>query len=102
MEAKETILELSSHEVETYVEEFTKIRLMYQSALREVGTKLEILNDEFSSLWQDNPIEHIKSSQDSCQHAEKVGPQGTAPVGGIRSAESKRYRGDPGDLFLCG
>ena len=42
MEAKETILELSSHEVETYVEEFTKIRLMYQSALREVGTKLEI------------------------------------------------------------
>ena len=61
MEAKETILELSSHEVETYVEEFTKIRLMYQSALREVGTKLEILNDEFSSLRQDNPIEHIKS-----------------------------------------
>ena len=34
---------------------------LYQSALKEVGTKLEILNDEFQHVHQYNPIEHIKS-----------------------------------------
>lgn len=33
----------------------------YNSALKEVGTKLEILNDEFQHIHQYNPIEHIKS-----------------------------------------
>jgi len=35
--------------------------LLYNSALKEVGTKLEILNDEFQHTHQYNPIEHIKS-----------------------------------------
>ncbi len=35
--------------------------LLYNSALKEVGTKLEILNDEFQHVHQYNPIEHIKS-----------------------------------------
>ena len=35
--------------------------LLYNSALKEVGTKLEILNDEFQHIHQYNPIEHIKS-----------------------------------------
>ena len=34
---------------------------LYQSALKEVGTKLEILNDEFQHVHQYNPIEHIKT-----------------------------------------
>lgn len=35
--------------------------LLYNSALKEMGTKIEILNDEFQHVHQYNPIEHIKS-----------------------------------------
>ena len=34
---------------------------LYTSALKEVGTKLEILNDEFQHEHSYNPIEHIKT-----------------------------------------
>ena len=37
------------------------IMFLYTSALKEVGTKLEILNDEFQHVHQYNPIEHIKT-----------------------------------------
>ena len=35
--------------------------LIYNSALKEMGTKIEILNDEFQHVHQYNPIEYIKS-----------------------------------------
>jgi len=38
-----------------------EIILLHNSALKEIGTKLEILNDEFQHIHQYNPIEHIKS-----------------------------------------
>ena len=41
--------------------EYRKMQLLYQSALKEIGTKLEILNDEFKFVHKYNPIEHIKS-----------------------------------------
>lgn len=34
---------------------------LYNSALKEVETKLEILNDEFRHIHKYNPIEYIKS-----------------------------------------
>lgn len=34
---------------------------LYRSALKEVSTKVEILNDEFQQVHQYNPIEYIKS-----------------------------------------
>lgn len=34
---------------------------LYNAALKEVGTKLEILNEEFQHVHQYNPIEHIKT-----------------------------------------
>ncbi len=34
---------------------------LYNSALKEVGTKLDILNDEFRHIHNYNPIEYIKS-----------------------------------------
>ena len=43
------------------VDSWTTIILLYNSALKEVGTKLAILNDEFQHVHQYNPIEHIKS-----------------------------------------
>ena len=35
--------------------------LIYNSALKEMGTKVEILNDEFQHVHSYNPIEHIKT-----------------------------------------
>ncbi|MDO5572527.1 MAG: GTP pyrophosphokinase family protein [bacterium] len=43
------------------VDSWATTLLLYNSALKEVGTKLEILNDEFQHIHQYNPIEHIKS-----------------------------------------
>lgn len=37
------------------------VTFLYNSALKEVGTKLEILNDEFCHIHNYNPIEYIKS-----------------------------------------
>lgn len=43
------------------VDSWKTIIFIYNSALKEIGTKLEILNDEFHHVHQYNPIEHIKS-----------------------------------------
>ena len=42
------------------VDSWKTIMFLYNSALKEVGTKLEILNDEFQHVHQYNPIEYIK------------------------------------------
>ncbi len=38
-----------------------EVILIYNSALKQISTKLEILNDEFQHVHRYNPIEHIKS-----------------------------------------
>src|SRR5699024_2346973 len=43
------------------VDSWKTVIFLYTSALKEVGTKLEILNDEFQHVHQYNPIEHIKT-----------------------------------------
>ena len=43
------------------IDSWTEVILIYNSALKEIGTKLEILNDEFQHVHRYNPIEHIKS-----------------------------------------
>ncbi len=43
------------------VDKWKEVILVYNSALKEIGTKLEILNDEFQHVHKYNPIEHIKS-----------------------------------------
>lgn len=43
------------------VDSWKEVNLIYNSALKEINTKLEILNDEFQHVHQYNPIEHIKS-----------------------------------------
>lgn len=42
------------------VDSWKTIMFLYNAALKEVGTKLEILNDEFQHVHKYNPIEHIK------------------------------------------
>lgn len=43
------------------VDSWKTLMFIYNSALKEVGTKLEILNDEFQHVHRYNPIEYIKS-----------------------------------------
>lgn len=40
---------------------FSELMMMYRGAIREVQTKLEVLNDEFSIRYKRNPIEFIKT-----------------------------------------
>ncbi len=42
------------------VDSWNSFMLLYNSALKEVGTKIEILNDEFQHVHQYNPIEYVK------------------------------------------
>lgn len=42
-------------------EEWSNALLLYDSAMKEINTKLEILNNEFKLAHQYNPIEHVVS-----------------------------------------
>lgn len=43
------------------IESWREVTLIYNAALRQIETKMEILNDEFQHVHQYNPIEHIKA-----------------------------------------
>ena len=43
------------------VEEWEKLMFLYRSALQKMETKIGILIDEFQTLYNMNPIEHVKS-----------------------------------------
>lgn len=43
------------------IESWNEVILVYNAALRQIQTKMEILNDEFQHVHQYNPIEHIKA-----------------------------------------
>ena len=50
-----------TEEVTEGIDSWETMMFLYNSALKEVGTKLEILNDEFVHIHNYNPIEYIKS-----------------------------------------
>ena len=54
-------MEYSKLNLSSDVDNWKETMLVYSSALKEIGTKLEILNDEFQHVHRYNPIEHIKS-----------------------------------------
>ena len=43
------------------VDSWKEVNLIYNAALKQVETKMEILNDEFQHVHRYNPIEHIKA-----------------------------------------
>lgn len=43
------------------LQEFLSIHQRYSAAIKEVGTKLEILNDEFKVRYDHNPIRHMEN-----------------------------------------
>lgn len=45
----------------TDMKDFRKVMFLYDSALKEVETKIEILNNEFKMTNKYNPIEHVAS-----------------------------------------
>ena len=48
-------------DAESQITNWQEVMLVYNAALKQINTKLEILNDEFQHVHQYNPIEHIKS-----------------------------------------
>ena len=64
---KQEIFRQMSEEFQRMVNEFFAIQCRYQAAIREVQTKLEILDDEFQARHQRNPIHHMQSRMKSIQ-----------------------------------
>ncbi len=58
------------------VDSWKTIMFLYKSALRQIETKFEILNDEFQHVHQYNPIEHTKSRIKSAESIVKKLKQG--------------------------
>ena len=57
---KQTILSQTPDDFIAQAEKFQELMMMYNGAMREVETKLRVLNDEFQIRSQRNPIEFIK------------------------------------------
>ena len=61
------------------LEEWKRMQLIYSAALKEVNTKLEILNAEFQMAHRYNPIEHLSARIKSPESiAKKLRHQGRA------------------------
>lgn len=61
------------------IEEWKRMQLIYNAALKEINTKLEILNSEFQMAHRYNPIEHITARIKSPESiAKKLRHQGRA------------------------
>lgn len=45
---------------QTEVDSWTRTMLLYRSAVEEINTKIDILNDEFQQTHRYNPIEYVK------------------------------------------
>ena len=56
-----------SAEFQSMVNDYFEIQCRYQSAIREVRTKLEVLDDEFRMKHRRNPIHHMESRMKSIQ-----------------------------------
>ncbi len=59
-ETKEEQVEILMN-IEERVRTFSNLMMMYSCAIREVKTKLEVLDDEFSVRYKRNPITQIQS-----------------------------------------
>lgn len=58
---EEILAQESEQSLLVQMKEWSRMQLIYDAALREVNTKLEILNNEFKLTYRYNPIEHITS-----------------------------------------
>ncbi len=49
------------------IDSWREVTLIYNAALKQMETKMEILNEEFQHVHQYNPIEHIKARMKSAE-----------------------------------
>ncbi len=69
--------------------QFQEAMMMYTCAIREIKTKLEVLNDELSVRNSRNPIEMVKSRvKKAHKHCGKAAAQRTAGFPGIHDGQS--------------
>ncbi|WP_022779733.1 GTP pyrophosphokinase [Butyrivibrio sp. AE3009] len=56
-------LDLASYNIKISedIHSWEEVSLMYNSALKQITTKIEILNEEFQEVHRYNPIEHVKA-----------------------------------------
>ncbi len=56
-------LDLSNFDVKLSddINSWEEVNLLYNSALKQIQTKIEILNEEFQEVHRYNPIEHVKA-----------------------------------------
>lgn len=67
-------LQQMSADFQRMVDEFFTVQCRYQAAIREIQTKLEILDDEFQMRHKRNPIHHMQSRMKTIQSMmEKLG-----------------------------
>lgn len=73
-----------SQEMQTTLYDIMRIMNIYQSAMKEVLTKLEILDLEFSSMYNHNPIHHtenrLKSQASILSKMERKGIETTSEM----------------------
>ena len=65
--ADEKRMQQMSEDFQRMVDDFFAIQCRYSAAMKEVQTKLEILDDEFQMKHRRNPIHHIESRLKSIQ-----------------------------------
>ncbi len=88
-DAQQRMLQMTD-EFQRMVDEFFEVQCRYQAAIRQVQTKLEILDDEYQIRHQRNPIHSIQSRMKTIQSMmDKLRRKG-APVS-IRSAVENLY-----------
>lgn len=58
---KDAFKQINPNEIEKILQEYLIIQNIYNAAIKEVRTKLEILDDEFNYRYKRNPIHSIQS-----------------------------------------
>lgn len=54
-------LAASSTKISDDINTWEEVNLLYNAALKQITTKIEILNEEFQEVHRYNPIEHVKA-----------------------------------------
>lgn len=73
-------LDMDPKDLEKFISDYLDLQVFYRCAIREVSTRLEILDDEFQILHQRNPIHVIQTRLKTPQSVlEKVGRRNLFP-----------------------
>lgn len=90
---------IDTQKAQAFFEQFFNMQIRYKSAIREMLTKLEILDEEFQLRHQRNPIHHTQSRMKSIQSIlQKLERKGLEPT--LENA-TKRLADIAGVRVIC-